>query len=79
MRRKEGELLELLQSEDNGQRTDNNATVSSSESESSCDEEIANAMQTSLRTRFQISFTIHQILTPFLSSQDALEVIVRTR
>ena len=57
MRREEGKLLKLLsdddtqRADDDGQRTDN--VVSFSESESSCDEEIANAMQTSLETRFE--------------------------
>ena len=53
VRREEGELVKLLESEHDGEldgeQTDDDA--SSSESESSCDEEIANAMQTSLGKR----------------------------
>ena len=58
MRREEGELVKLLESEHDGEldgeQTDDDAN--SSESESSCDEEIANAMQTSLGTRFENIF-----------------------
>ena len=50
MRREEGELLESEHDgELDGEQTDDDAN--SSESESSCDEEIANAMQTSLGKR----------------------------
>ena len=56
---RQAELLKLLQSDYVGHRgpcdrADDDA--SSSEPESSCDEEIANAMQTSLATRFENIF-----------------------
>ena len=62
-RREEEELLKLLQSdhdddadgqtEDDGEQPEDDANASSSESESSCDDEIANAMQTTTGKRFK--------------------------